>query len=135
MSSVDVAATEDRLDAGVAVVAERAGLDDARLTVREPGRAEAARQRRLIRVHQHGANGDQKGGLSDCMGRSRGGNTAKIHAIVDCNDLPIAFEQFFSKLKHFRAAATRSCCHYANYLASVQLAALRIWMRFNEYVT
>ena len=142
------------------------------------------------------------------MGRSRGGNTTKIHAIVDRNGLPIALkltagqahdgkafetmmggisegtvlladraydsdairaklaeqgalanirplsvrkdppafspkvykmrnlvERFFSKLKHFRAIATRFCRHDANYLASVQLAALRIWMRFNESVT
>lgn len=44
-------------------------------------------------------------------------------------------ERFFSKLKHFRAIATRFCRHDANYLASVKLAALRIWMRFNESVT
>ena len=142
------------------------------------------------------------------MGRSRGGNTTKIHAIVDRNGLPIALkltagqahdgkafetmmggigegtvlladraydsdairaklaeqgalanirplsvrndppvfspkgykmrnlvERFFSRLKHFRAIATRFCRHDANYLASVQLAALRIWMRFNESVT
>lgn len=141
------------------------------------------------------------------MGRSRGGNTTKIHAIVDRNGLPIALkltagqahdgkafetmldgigdgtvlladraydsnairerladqgalanirplsnrkeqpafspkvykmrnlvERFFSKLKHFRAVATRFCRHDANYLASVKLAALRIWMRFNESV-
>ena len=141
------------------------------------------------------------------MGRSRGGNTTKIHAIVDRNSLPIVLkltagqahdgkafetmmdgigegtvlladraydsdairaklsrqgalanirpleqrietpafspkvykmrnlvERFFSKLKHFRAVATRFCRHDANYLASVQLAALRIWMRFNESV-
>ena len=141
------------------------------------------------------------------MGRSRGGNTTKIHALVDRNGLPIALkltegqahdgraaedlvgqlgagcvlladraydsdtiraslaaqgalanirplrhrkqvpvfsprlytmrnrvERFFSKLKHFRAVATRFCRHDANYLASVKLAALRIWMRFNESV-
>jgi transposase len=142
------------------------------------------------------------------MGRSRGGNTTKIHALVDRNGLPIALkltagqahdgksaedmlgglgegmvlladrgydsdairaklaeqgaranirplehrlqkpvfspkiyrkrnlvERFFNKLKHYRAVATRFCRHDANYLASVQLAALRIWLRFNESVT
>jgi transposase len=137
------------------------------------------------------------------MGRSRGGLTTKIHALVDANGLPIllkitegqahdgrsaqdmlaglgqgdilladraydsdalrrstanrgawanikptsnrvsrpAFspflyryrnlvERFFSKLKHFRAVATRFEKHAANYLALVQLAAARIWMRF-----
>ncbi len=137
------------------------------------------------------------------MGRSRGGLTTKIHALVDANGLPIllkltegqahdgrsakdmlkdlgpgnilladraydsdelrqslasqgawgnirpmpnrvnvpAFspflyryrnlvEQFFSKLKHFRAVATRFEKHAANYLALVKLAASRIWMRF-----
>ncbi len=137
------------------------------------------------------------------MGRSRGGLTTKIHALVDANGLPIrlkltegqahdgrsaadlvetieagqilladraydsdalrqslaargawanvkpisrrrekpafsAFlyryrnlvERFFSKLKHFRAVATRFEKHDANYLALVKLASAKIWMRF-----
>ena len=137
------------------------------------------------------------------MGRSRGGLTTKIHALVDANGLPIilkitegqahdgrsardmlaglgqgdilladraydsddlsrstadqgawanikpmpnrvnvpafsAFlyryrnlvERFFSKLKHFRAIATRFEKHAANYLALVKMAASRSWMRF-----
>jgi len=137
------------------------------------------------------------------MGRSRGGLTTKIHALVDANGLPVklkltegqahdgrsaadmlddigpdqtlladraydsdalrqalasrgawacvrpmpgrvnvpAFspflyrfrnlvERFFSKLKHFRAVATRYEKHDANYLALVKLAAARIWIRF-----
>jgi transposase len=137
------------------------------------------------------------------MGRSRGGLTTKIHALVDANGLPInlkltegqahdgksaadmldtviadqvlladraydsdalrkaladrgawanirpmpnrinipAFspflyryrnlvERFFSKLKHFRAAATRYEKLAPNYLAIVKLASVRIWMRF-----
>jgi transposase len=137
------------------------------------------------------------------MGRSRGGLTTKIHAVVDANGNPIAIkltegqahdgrsadglldtigegqvlladrgydsdalratvasrgawanikpmptrvnipafspwlyryrnliERFFSKLKHFRAIATRFEKHDANYLALVKLAASRIWMRF-----
>jgi len=137
------------------------------------------------------------------MGRSRGGLTTKIHALVDANGLPITLkitegqahdgrsaadmltglaqgdilladraydsdelrqatakqgawanikpmpnrvnvpafspflyryrnqvERFFSKLKHFRAVATRFEKHAANYLALVKLAASRIWMRF-----
>jgi len=141
------------------------------------------------------------------MGRSRGGLTTKIHALVDANGLPIllkltegqahdgrsaadmlltladgdillgdraydsdglrqalaergawanvkpmpnrknvpAFssflyrernlvERFFNKLKHFRAVATRYDKRADNYLASVKLASLRIWMRANESV-
>ena len=137
------------------------------------------------------------------MGRSRGGLTTKIHAVVDANGNPIALklsegqahdgrsatgfletieagqilladrgydsdalraemaargawanitpmpnrvnvpafspwlyryrnlvERFFSKLKHFRAIATRFEKHDANYLALIKLAASRIWMRF-----
>ena len=137
------------------------------------------------------------------MGRSRGGLTTKIHALVDANGLPITLkltpgqahdgrsaadmldtigtgqvlladrvydsdalhrklaargaranvkpmpqrtniptfdrklyrrrnlvERFFSKLKHFRAIATRFEKHSANYLALVKLAAAKIWMRF-----
>ncbi len=142
------------------------------------------------------------------MGRSRGGLTTKIHALVDATGLPIALkltegqahdgrsagdmfetvragdvlladraydsdalrawlsergakanirampnrlnpppfshwlykqrnavERFFNKLKHFRAVATRYDKRDDNYLASVKLASLRIWLRFNESVT
>ena len=137
------------------------------------------------------------------MGRSRGGLTTKIHALVDANGNPIALklsegqahdgrsesdlldglgtgqilladraydsdalrtslarrgawanikpmprrvnipafspflhryrnlvERFFNKIKHFRAVAIRFEKHDANYLATVKLAATRIWMRF-----
>ena len=142
------------------------------------------------------------------MGRSRGGLTTKIHALVDANGLPLALkltegqahdgrsasellsqitkgqilladrgydsdalrrslkergawanikpmpnrvnvpsfspflyryrnlvERFFSKLKHYRAIATRYEKHAANYLALVKLAATRIWLRPYESVT
>ena len=46
-----------------------------------------------------------------------------------------AIERFFNKLKHFRAVATRYDKRDDNYLASVKLASLRIWLRFNESVT
>ena len=137
------------------------------------------------------------------MGRSRGGLTTKLHALVDANGLPIllkltpgqandgrsaadmfdslregdvlladraydsdalraemeargvyanirampgrkrkptfsaylyklrnAVERFFSKIKHYRAIATRYEKHPENYLALVKLAAARLWMRF-----
>ena len=44
-------------------------------------------------------------------------------------------ERFFNKLKHFRAVATRYDKRDDNYLASVKLASIRIWMRFNESMT
>ncbi len=142
------------------------------------------------------------------MGRSRGGLTTKIHAVVDANGLPIALkltegqahagksgedllgalprkcvlladrgydsdalrakiaaqgatvntrpldhrtdppafnprtykmcnrvERFFNKFKHYRAVDTRFDKHDAKILASVKLAAIRIWMRFNESMT
>jgi transposase len=135
------------------------------------------------------------------MGRSRGGLTTKIHALVDACGLPIALkltegqahdgttgadmlralpkdailladrgydsdalrtqiaaqgayanirpldrriaqpafsprvyrmrnkvERFFNRIKHFRAIATRFDKHDANYLASIKLAALRLWL-------
>ncbi|MEZ5789210.1 MAG: IS5 family transposase [Xanthobacteraceae bacterium] len=160
-----------------------------------------------IRVHQHAANA-KKADRSGCMGRSRGGLTTKIHALVDACGLPIALkltegqahdgraaadmlgslgagnilladaaydsdalrqtladrgawanvkpmprrrnvpafssflyryrnlvERFFNKLKHFRAVATRYDKSPENYLASIQLASARIWMRANESMT
>ncbi len=44
-------------------------------------------------------------------------------------------ERFFSKLKHFRAVATRYDKRDDNFLASVQLASIRIWLRHIESVT
>ncbi len=44
-------------------------------------------------------------------------------------------ERFFSKLKHFRAVATRYDKRDDNFLASIQLASIRIWLKFNESVT
>ncbi|WP_244877954.1 IS5 family transposase [Croceibacterium atlanticum] len=41
-----------------------------------------------IRVHQHGAT-PKKGAPNRCMGRSRGGLTTKIHALVDGRGLPV----------------------------------------------
>ena len=46
-----------------------------------------------------------------------------------------AVERFFNKLKHFRAIATRYDKRDENFLASVKLASLRIWLRNNESVT
>ena len=44
-------------------------------------------------------------------------------------------ERFFNKLKHFRAIATRYDKTPENFLAAIQLASARIWMRYNESVT
>jgi transposase len=138
------------------------------------------------------------------MGRSRGGLTSKIHALVDTNGLPVRLaltageehdnrlagklpsrlksesmlladrgydadwirdlvrqqgawanippkriEQrrcasvrifigtksgrgFFNKIKHCRRVATRYDKLAANYLAFVQLASIRLWLRVNE---
>ena len=44
-------------------------------------------------------------------------------------------ERFFNKLKHFRAVATGYDTRDDNYLASVKLASLRLWLSFNESVT
>lgn len=41
-------------------------------------------------------------------------------------------ERFFSKLKHFRRIATRYEKLAANFLAMVQLASMRLWLRVYE---
>ena len=46
-----------------------------------------------------------------------------------------AVERFFNKLKHFRAIATRYDKRDDNFLASIQLASIRIWLRNYESVT
>ncbi|NBC14797.1 MAG: transposase, partial [Gammaproteobacteria bacterium] len=44
-------------------------------------------------------------------------------------------ECFFSKIKYFRAIATRYEKRAENYLALVKLAAIRIWLRSYESVS
>jgi transposase len=44
-------------------------------------------------------------------------------------------ERFFSKLKHFRRIATRYDKLAANFLAMVQLASMRLWLRAYEWMT
>jgi len=41
-------------------------------------------------------------------------------------------ERFFNKIKHCRRIATRYDKRAANYLAFVQLASIRLWLRVNE---
>lgn len=44
-------------------------------------------------------------------------------------------ERFFNKIKHYRAVATRYDKRDDNFLATIKLAAIRIWLRFNESMT
>jgi transposase len=41
-------------------------------------------------------------------------------------------ERFFNKVKQCRRVATRYDKLAANYLAFIQLASIRLWLRFNE---
>ena len=49
-------------------------------------------------------------------------------------DMRNRVERFFNRIKHYRAIATRFDRHDANFMASIKLAAIRLWMRFNESV-
>jgi transposase len=157
----------------------------------------------IVRVHQHGAC--IAGNNEQLMGRSRGGLTTKIHAVVDTSGLPVRLalttgeahdnrlvltllsdlksgamlladrgfdadwirtlvsthgawanvppkrnrtepicfspylyrarnlvERFFNKIKQCRRVATRYDKLAANYLAFIQLASIRLWLRVNE---
>lgn len=160
----------------------------------------------IVRVHQHGACITRNRRQS--MGRSRGGLTSKIHALVDSNGLPVRLtlspgeahdvrldgkllcrlksgsmlladrgydadwlrelamkkgawanippksnrsdpicfspylyrarnqvERFFNRIKQCRRVATRYDRLAANYLAFVQLASIRLWLRLNEFTS
>jgi transposase len=45
---------------------------------------------------------------------------------------PQPVERFFNKIKQCRRVATRYDRLAANYLAFVQLASIRLWLRLNE---
>jgi transposase len=160
----------------------------------------------IVRVHQHAACITRNRRQS--IGRSRGGLTSKIHAVVDRSGLPVQLalttgeahdnrlaakllsrlksgsmlladrgydadwirtlvrqhgawanipprsnrkdalsfspylyrarnlvERFFNKIKHCRRVATRYDKLAANYLAFIQLASIRLWLRVNEFTT
>lgn len=93
----------------------------------------------------------KKGDRDHCLGRSRGGLTTKIHAQNAVPNIPAKsnrkwkpcfskrlyrernlVERFFSKLKHFRRIATRYDKLAENFLAMVQLASMRLWLRTYE---
>jgi transposase len=157
----------------------------------------------IVRVHQHAACISWNRRQS--MGRSRGGLSSKIHALVDTNGLPVRLaltageahdnrlasqllsrpksgtmlladrgydadwiralaakrggwanipprcnrkepicfspclyrarnlvERFFNKIKQCRRVATRYDKLAANYLAFIQIASIRLWLRANE---
>lgn len=157
----------------------------------------------VVRVHQHGDC--IAGNKEQLMGRSRGGLTSKIHAVVDTKGLPVRLalttgeaqdnrlvntllsalksgamlladrgydadwirelasrhgtwtnlppkrnrrkpicfspylyrahnlvERFFNRIKQCWRIATRYDKLAANYLAFIQLASIRLWLRVNE---
>ena len=53
----------------------------------------------------------------------------------DCYKARNRVERFFNKIKNYRAIATRYDRRDDNFLASVQLASIRIWLRCYESVT
>jgi len=181
----------------------RLGSDDGRHHSRPRRRYPDDRQH--LRSRPPAGRDGKKGDPDHCLGRSRGGLTTKIHAVVDAQGLPIRLgltggqahdgqiadtlldhlgprtivladkaydadrireliegqgatpnipaksnrkwkpcfskrlyrernliERFFSKLKHFRRVATRYDKLAANFLAMVQLASLRLWLRAYE---
>ena len=76
----------------------------------------------IVRVHQHGACANRT--TSSDVGRSRGGLTTKIHALVDGKGLPIRLALSAGQ-EHDSGRAT-------NYLAFIKLASIRLWLRVNE---
>ncbi len=149
----------------------------------------------MVRVHQHAACIADSAGQS--IGRSRGGLTSKLHAVVDANGLPvrlgltpgevhdnrlcsvllsglkpqtmmladraydadwiralineqgawanippkrnrrdpICFSPYLYRARNCRRIATRYDKLAANYLAFVELASIRLWLRVYEFTT
>jgi hypothetical protein len=99
----------------------------------------------IVRVHQQAACITKN--QHQWMGRSRGGLTSKIHALVDSNGLPVrlalspgeAHDVSLPRPEPGRAVlqqdqamssdcnALRQACR-----AFVQLASIRLWLRVNE---
>src|ERR1700758_790141 len=63
--------------------------------------------------------------------RSRGRPGARLRRV--CGAPRSLVERFFNKIEHCRRVATRYDKLAANYLAFIQLAAIRLWLRVNEF--
>jgi transposase len=59
-------------------------------------------------------------------------NKARGVPRVDDRRLLNGIERFFNKIKQCRQVATRYDRLAANYLAFIQLACIRLWLRVNE---
>ncbi|MFN0221974.1 MULTISPECIES: IS5 family transposase [Paenibacillus] len=72
---------------------EKAGLFDQMLNVlaAEPDSESVMIDASIVRVHQHGS-GAKGGKQFQAIGRSRGGLTSKIHAVVDALGNPLKYE-------------------------------------------
>jgi hypothetical protein len=102
----------------------------------------------VVRAHQHSAGAPKKD-ENQALGRSKGGLSTKIHApppakppssrpsktvphpVSSNKELYKArhlIENFFCKLKQFRAIATRYDKTARNFLAAIHLAATTIWL-------
>jgi transposase len=84
----------------------------------------------IVRVHQHGSCITRNRRQS--MGRLRGGLTDALCFSPYLYRARNLVERFFNKIKHCRRVATRYDKLAANYLAFVQLASIRLWLRVNE---
>src|SRR5258705_6274442 len=62
----------------------------------------------IVRVHQHGAGITRN--KKQSMGRSRGGLTSKIHAVVDTNGLPVQLALTAGEAHDNRLAAKLLSC-------------------------
>lgn len=54
---------------------------------------------------------------------------ASVHNLCRARNL---VERFFNEIKQYRRIATRYDRLAANYLAFIQLASIRLWLRVNE---
>jgi len=89
----------------------------------------------VIRVHQHGAC--VAGGPVERIGRSRGGLTTKLHAVVDANGLPVRLGLTCGQAHDNRFCSTLLSPLQPNAqlladLAFIKLACIRLWLRVYE---
>jgi transposase len=69
-----------------------------------------------------------KASLQACLASHNNGNSSSPHLYRARN----LVERFCNKIKQCRRVATRYDKLAANYLAFIQLASIRLWLRVNE---
>jgi hypothetical protein len=84
----------------------------------------------IVRAHACSAGCKKDSNQQECIGRSKGGFTTKIHAVVDALGNPLRFilSSGHSKIKHFRRVFSRFDKTADVFIGFLHFVSVLIWL-------